>query len=70
MRPHSSLGYKLNADGGISIHIAEKKPDDVPEENWLPIKRGDYSVDVIMRIYEPDLERYKKWTPPKAERIK
>lgn len=63
-------GYKLNADGGISIHIAEKKPDDVPEENWLPIKRGDYGVDVIMRIYEPDLERYKKWTPPKAERIK
>jgi hypothetical protein len=39
----------------------------VPEENWLPLQRGDYDVDVIMRIYAPDLERFETWTAPKAE---
>ena len=55
-------------DGGIVIHIAAKKPADVPDENWLPINRDDYGIDLIMRVYEPDLERYKSWTPPRAER--
>ena len=62
-------GFKLDNDGGIAIHIAAKKPDGVPEENWLPINRGDYGIDLIMRVYEPDLERYKSWTPPRAERV-
>jgi hypothetical protein len=30
-------GFKLIDDRGIEIHIAETKP----EENWLPLKRGD-----------------------------
>ncbi len=63
-------GFKLDNDGGIAIHIAAKRPDGVPDENWLPINRGDYGVDLIMRVYEPDLERYKSWTPPGAERVK
>ena len=63
-----NTGFKLDNDGGIVIHIAAKKPADVPDENWLPINRGDYSIDLIMRVYEPDLERYKSWTPPRAER--
>lgn len=25
-------------------------------------------IDLIMRIYAPDLERYGTWSPPKAER--
>ncbi len=63
-------GMKLNAQGGIEIHVAGKKPNGVPSENWLPVNRGDYGIDLIMRIYAPDLERYKTWSPPKAERIK
>ena len=62
-------GFKLDNDGGIAIHIAAKKPDGIPEENWLPINRGDYDIDLSMRNYAPDLERYTSWTPPKAERV-
>jgi hypothetical protein len=64
-----NAGMKLNAQGDIEIHVAAKKPDGVPPENWLPVNRGDYGIDLIMRIYAPDLERFKTWTPPKAERF-
>ncbi len=63
-------GMKLNAQGGIEIHVAARKPNGTPPENWLPVNRGDYGIDLIMRIYAPDLGRFKTWNPPKAERIK
>ena len=47
-------GMKLNAQGGIEIHVAAKKPDGVAPENWLPVNRGDYGIDALMRIYGPD----------------
>ena len=62
-------GMKLDADGGITIAIAAEKPKDVPEENWLPIERGDYAIGPIMRLYVPDIEKYQNWIPPKAEQI-
>ena len=65
-----NAGMKLNADGGIEIYVAAEKPEGVPEENWLPINRKDENLDMIMRIYEPDLEKLKTWSPPKAEMIK
>ena len=61
-----NAGYKLNDDGGIEIHVAAEKPANIPAENWLPINRGDEGLDIIMRVYVPDLERYKTWNPPKA----
>ena len=54
----------------IAIYIAAQKPEGVPEENWLPLNRGDYGIDVTMRLYVPDLEKFKTWTPPKAEVLK
>jgi len=63
-----NAGMKLDRDGGIAIWIAAERPDGVPEENWLPIERGDVDIDVILRIYAPDLEKYKTWTAPKAEK--
>ena len=30
------------------------QPEDVPDENWLPLVPGDYAIDVPMRIYAPD----------------
>ena len=60
---------KLNAQGGIEIRGAGEQPDGVSPENWLPVNRGDYGIDLIMRIYAPDLERFKTWNPPKAKRI-
>ena len=62
-------GMKLNEDGGITIYLAANQPEGVPEENWLPVKRGDYDMDVILRIYVPDLEKMKTWTPPKADKL-
>src|SRR5210317_439298 len=64
-----NAGMKLNDDGGIEVYIAAEKPEGVPEENWLPVKRGDYDMDVILRIYVPDLEKFKAWQAPKAEML-
>ena len=62
-------GMKLNADGGIEIYIAAEKPEGVPEENWLPINREDLEMNVVLRIYAPDLEKMKTWQYPKWSRI-
>lgn len=62
-------GMKLDSNGGIDIYIAAEQPKGVPEENWLPINRGDYGIDIIMRLYAPDLERFQNWSAPKAEKI-
>ena len=41
----------------------------MPEENWLPINREDMDLDIIMRLYAPDLERYERWTAPTAKKL-
>ena len=64
-----NAGFKLEEDGGIRIVIAAEQPEGVPEENWLPINRKDMDLDIIMRLYAPDLERYESWTSPKAKKI-
>jgi len=65
-----NAGMKLNDDGGIEVYLAAEKPEGVPEENWLPINRKDENLDIILRLYEPDLEKMKSWTPPRAEMVK
>ena len=65
-----NAGFELDKDGGIDIHIAAKRPEGVPEDNWLPINRKDEGLDVVMRIYAPDLEKVKTWEAPRAERMK
>ena len=60
---------KLDKDGGIAIYIAAKKPNGVPEENWLPITREDMDLDISLRVYVPDLEKFKNWTPPRAKKL-
>jgi len=65
-----NAGFKLDEGGGIEIHIAAEKQDGVPEENWLPIIRRDEGLDLVMRIYDPALEKMKTWEAPKAERVK
>jgi hypothetical protein len=64
-----NAGFALDEDGGIEIHIAAEQPEGVPEENWLPINRQDEALDVVMRIYDPDMERMKIWQAPTADRI-
>ncbi len=62
-----NAGMKLDDDGGIAIHIAAERPEGVPEDNWLPLVRGDYGIDIVMRLSAPDLECFKTWDAPKAE---
>ena len=65
-----NAGMKLDEDGGIAIHVAAEKPEGVPEENWLPINRKDEAMDLVLRIYVPDLEKLKTWKAPMAEKVK
>ena len=65
-----NAGMKLNASGGIEIHIAAEQPKGVPAENWLPITREDLGIGVIMRVYVPDPKKMKTWKAPKAESVK
>lgn len=62
-----NAGMQLDADGGIAIYIAAERHEGVPDENWLPLVRGDYGIDVLLRIYAPDLEKFANWSPPVAE---
>ena len=62
-----NAGMQLNADGGIDIYIAADKPEGVPEANWLPINRKDQNLDIILRIYAPDLQKMERWETPTAE---
>jgi hypothetical protein len=64
-----NAGFQLDEDDGIEIHIAAEKPEGVPDENWLPINRQDEALDLVMRIYAPDLEKMKTWQAPKAEKL-
>jgi hypothetical protein len=64
-----NAGFKLNDEGGIEIYVAAEKPDGVPEENWLPLNRKDEEVDLILRIYVPDMEKIKTWNIPKAVKL-
>jgi hypothetical protein len=64
-----NAGYVLNKEGGIDIYIAAEKPEGVPAENWLPINREDLDLNLILRSYETDLEKYKTWKAPVAQKL-
>ena len=64
-----NAGMRLNEKGGIEIYVATEKPQSVPAENWLPIIRRDEDLNLQMRVYVPDLEKMKRWNPPKAEKV-
>jgi hypothetical protein len=65
-----NAGMKLNSKGGIEVYVAAKQPKGVPAENWLPMTRENLALDVIMRVYQPDLKKMKTWKAPKAELVK
>jgi len=62
-------GMKLDQSGGLEIHISPKQPEGVPSENWLPSGGKDENLDVIVRVYAPDIEAMKTWKAPKAEKL-
>ena len=48
----------------------ERTTTGVPDENWLPINRGDEGLDIILRVYVPDLAKMKTTKAPKAVLVK
>ncbi|MCH7724053.1 MAG: hypothetical protein IIC76_12095 [Bacteroidetes bacterium] len=38
----------------------------MPIENWLPINRKDEDLDIILRVYVPELDRLDTWKIPSA----
>ncbi len=65
-----NAGFRLDSEGGIEVHVAGERPAGVPAENWLPTSRQDEDLDVILRIYVPDLERLKTWKAPMARMVR
>nr|WP_321451247.1 DUF1214 domain-containing protein [uncultured Carboxylicivirga sp.] len=64
-----NAGMKLNDQGGIEIYVSAEKPIDVPIENWLPINRSDEDLDVILRVYVPELDKLSSWKVPVANKL-
>ena len=44
-------GLVTNPDGSVTIYMAPTKPAGVPTANWLPTRRGLFSV--LLRVYGP-----------------
>ena len=49
----------INIRSAPMLDIAAEQPLGVPEENWLPINHKDEALDIVMRIYDPDMEKIK-----------
>ena len=64
-----NAGMKINADGGIDVYVAAEQPEGVPAENWLPINWQDQNLDIILRVYVPDLKKLQSWSAPIAGMI-
>ncbi len=62
-----NAGMKLNEEGGIEIYVSAEKPEGVQMGNWLPINRKDEDLDIILRVYVPELEKLSSWKVPMAE---
>jgi hypothetical protein len=56
-------GLRSDADGGLTIHLAADRHDDIPDGNWLPAPRGAFNV--ALRTYLPLAPiRDGTWFPP------
>ena len=49
-----SVGYKLNADGGIERYVSATKPKAVSEEDWLPIKCSAFTQLIVEKNQNVD----------------
>ncbi len=65
----TNTGMQLDTQGNLNIYLSEKKPTFIPEENYLPLKSEDRDVELLLRIYAPDLRAFKNWQPPEIKKI-
>ena len=63
----TNTGLKADPDGGATIAFSAQKPDDVPEQNWLPVPKGPF--EVTLRMYWPEEPILSgQWTAPPIEK--
>lgn len=63
----SNSGLKTGPDGGTTIVFSARKPDDVPEQNWLPVPKGSFQV--TLRMYWPEEPILSgQWSAPPIEK--
>jgi hypothetical protein len=56
-------GLTYNADGSLTLYIAQQQPAGVPEANWLPVRKGPFNI--MLRVYGPEGSVAKnKYVPP------
>jgi hypothetical protein len=61
LRP-SSPGLETSPDGSLTLHMSHRKPDGVPEGNWLPAPPGPFTV--TLRTYLPSARiQHGDWFP-------
>ncbi|MEJ8573683.1 DUF1214 domain-containing protein [Microbaculum marinum] len=58
-------GLQYNANGSLTLYLAQTKPSGVPKANWLPVSEGEFNV--MLRLYGPqgDVSNY---LPPAIRR--
>jgi hypothetical protein len=60
---------KLDADGGLTIHIQAESPGSEKQANWLPAPQGPFMM--AMRYYYPKPQLLRgEWQSPVVERVK
>ena len=65
----TNTGMQPDALGNLKIYISGTKPASVPPANWLPLKAEDRDVEMVLRIYAPDLQAFENWNAPQIEKI-
>ncbi len=47
----------------------QKSPRVSRKKTGCRSNRGDYGIDVVLRLYVPNLKKFENWEPPKAENL-
>ena len=56
-------GLALDPDGGLTIRVSARRPEDAPLGNWLPAPAGTFIL--ALRVYlADDAVITGTWTPP------
>ncbi|WP_413578181.1 DUF1214 domain-containing protein [Bdellovibrio sp. HCB290] len=66
---NNQTGVKPNEDGSLTLYFANKLPQGVPKENWMPTPAGE-NYNLTLRFYGPSDELQKgKYFPPALTKI-
>lgn len=60
--------FKMDEDGGLTLHVQNESPGKDKEANWLPSPKGPFWV--VLRLYVPKPEALEgTWIAPPMKRL-